>query len=293
MILAAGVHRDESGDLVPAWHGQQVWIGAVADRLVSDEGKRLLTRLHTTAVTVMAVAMVDAQAANARTGGDVATSNATVGRRVRKSVSVVQRARRVLILLGLAAVVQEGRYLTRAERAAAGGKQIRAASTRVLKTPPGPPRRRPRRSNDHLPAKRVRTPSSPVPERSPSRPVDNSPAPMWAQKLAARIAERMPRLVRDRHIGNLVTGLMNLALPTGVTAGELLSEIEYHGPPEPSTPVRDPLAWFLHQASTVAGRILDRWDKPTSPLQHVHSYRAILSPTTRGCLTCPATKELP
>lgn len=114
---------------------------------------------------------------------------------------------------------------------------------------------------------------------------------MWAQRLAARISERMPRVAAHRHVGQLVTGLMNLALPPGVTAGELLREIEHHGPPEPSTEIRDPLAWFLHQARAVAGRILDRWDRPTAPLEHEHDFRAVLSDTLRGCMTCPATKE--
>lgn len=283
-----------SGGTLPggeAWHGARDWHRAVQDRIWSDEGVDTLKRLHVSKEAVTTVAMADAETANARSGGDVATAHQTVARRIGKSKSVIERARRALRELGLAVVVAEGRHLTTPERHQAGGRQIAAASTRVLITPPGH-RRAPRRtSRDDLPRKGSSKNTPNVTERSPSRPVDNSPRPIWAQKLAARIDERMPWLTRHRHIGQLVTGLMRLALPPGLTAQELLTTIDLEGPREPSEPVRDPLAWFLHQVRAVRDELLRRWTRPTRPDEHVHDFRADAHDGFLGCLGCEATIE--
>lgn len=123
--------------------------------------------------------------------------------------------------------------------------------------------------------------------------MDNSPRPLWAQRLAAGIVRERPRLVPDgRHVGQLVTGLMNLALPIDVTARELFRTIDLHARPSPSGQIADPLAWFLHQVRTIVAHLFDARDWPTRPREHVHDHRAILSPTLRGCLTCPHTITL-
>lgn len=279
----------------PAWYGRTAWLDDVEALILSLNGSMLLRRLHVSARAVYAVAMRDARTATATSGGDVSTAHDTVARALGISRSVVERARRWLRRMGLVHVVAEGRYLTTAERRQAGSGQIRAASTRVLTHPRDAGRGPRRRGRDVLPRKRFVTAHSHGLKRSPRRAVDN-PRPIWAHRLAGMVAELLVRRgrhwVEHRHIGQLVTGLAGLVIPSDVTARELLAAVDQWARPAPSGPVIDPLAWFLHQVQSVADHLWEPRLRPARPLEHVHDFRAVHSLTERGCLTCPATIQI-
>lgn len=274
-----------------AWSGRQAWLDAVEAHVLSLAGSMLLRRRHVSARAVYAVALHDARTATGTSGGDVATAHETVARGLGISRSTVERARRWLREMRLTVVVEAGRYLTVDERRRAGNGQIRVASTRVLTHPPDCGSRRSRR-RDVLPRRGQVDLSSPVLNRSSRRAVDNPPRPMWVQRLAGRVAGLLERrgrhVVAHRHIGQLVTGLWNLALPVDVTAEQLLQTVDRYARPDPTGPIGSPLAWFLHQVATVHDRIWEPWLKPTRPLEHEHDFRALNPDGTRGCLTCPA-----
>lgn len=285
MILAQG----ESGG-VPVWDGRDEWLESVRTAVDSPEGVALLRRVLSRS-KLLAVAEYDAASATGTSGRDVATAHETVAKALGISSSSVQRARRILRALGLAVVVAEGRYLFTHERAAAGG-QKRAASTRALTRPPTMPRPR-RRPVDDLHRQVLRPRKSRVPNRSPRRAVDNFPRPIGLQRAAAEIHRRRPWLLGPtRHIGTLVDRLTRVGMPTDVTADEILTVVDDAGR-LPSTPVRDPLAWFLHQVGTAALEVWENRARGAAPAPHRHDFRAMLRPGIRGCLTCPATTEVP
>ena len=184
------------------------------------------------------------------------------------SAKTVQRARALLERLGLAVTVWAGRYLTGLERAAArarhGATQLRAASTRALISP--------KQAvalvaveNVQLPRRGQPTPTTHPQERSSKRvtarrkPAERTPIPVGAQRLAAQLAQRMPWLARDRHIGALARLLHRhqLDTDTGWSAERLLHVLELHNRatgnlvPDP-TKQRNPLGYlnWLLTAST-------------------------------------------
>lgn len=149
---------------------------------------------------LMAVARADAAAADHATGRWVATANATVARLTGLCERTVQYARATLVHLGLCRVVATGRYLTADERRTAarthGGRQMRAASTRVLTMSCAIVCVLPRRGHHYRKVKFLdghqRT------RRRVRRPATPEKKPLWLQKLAA-LLDAMNR--RNRRLG--------------------------------------------------------------------------------------------
>lgn len=129
----------ERVSITPAWRTRADWLRAVAVALAMPKGIAALRHEQTSCRSVLAVARADAQTAEHRTGRNVATSHRTVALRTGLSTGTVQKCRRVLETLHFMRTLAVGRYLTTNERVAAaqlhGGRQIRAASTRVLSLP--------------------------------------------------------------------------------------------------------------------------------------------------------------
>ncbi|PGF31233.1 replication protein [Cutibacterium acnes] len=149
---------------------------------------------------IMAVARADAAAADHATGRWVATANATVARLTGLCERTVQYTRATLVHLGLCRVVATGRYLTADERRTAarthGGRQMRAASTRVLTMSCAIVCALPRRGHHYRKVKFLdghqRT------RRRVRRPATPEKKPLWLQKLAA-LLDAMNR--RNRRLG--------------------------------------------------------------------------------------------
>lgn len=139
---------------------------------------------------LMAVARADAAAAD----------HATVARLTGLCERTVQYARATLVHLGLCRVVATGRYLTADERRTAarthGGRQMRAASTRVLTMSCAIVCALPRRGHHYRKVKFLdghqRT------RRRVRRPATPEKKPLWLQKLAA-LLDAMNR--RNRRLG--------------------------------------------------------------------------------------------
>ncbi|KRC60907.1 hypothetical protein ASE14_08075 [Agromyces sp. Root81] len=234
---------------VRPWSSRDAWLRQVETLLGTDAGDQVRRELRVAADRVREVARSDAAVATSTSGRDVATSNRTVGRRLGISYRTVQRARAWLERMRLARTIEAGRYLTTAERAAAGG-QLRAASTRALTPVDNHPQAHAARPADQssvaLPRRGDLTPASHLPETKTRRAVSNSGArPVWVQRLAADLDRRMPWLVRYVHIGRLVNGLQQRNLHPATTAGSLLGAIHARGPVRELAEQRDPLAYFL------------------------------------------------
>ncbi len=178
------------------------------------------------------------------------------------SAKTVQRARTLLERLGLAVTVWAGRYLTVRERAAArarhGASQLRAASTRALISPKQAVALVPV-ENVQLPRRGHRAPTTHLPKRSPTpvtarrKTASMSPVPVGVQRLAAQLAQRMPWLVRGRHIGALAQLLHRHRLDTdaGWSAERLLRVLELH--------------------NRAAGHLVPDPDKQRNPLGYLNS----------------------
>ena len=213
---------------IPTWGGRRRWLTAVRVALDQPDGRQSLTRHHVAPATALAIATLDAQAADHRTGRSVATAHATVARVLGICSRTVQRARQVLIDLGLAATVATGRYLTAAERhqaAAAGRHQIRAASTRVLTLPR-------HLAHVHLPRRGSRTPHTSRQCVGTNRALTRAKAatkqltrPIWIQRLAGRLAARLPWLARG-HIGTLCDTLDALPISPDWTATDIIDTLD-------------------------------------------------------------------
>jgi len=177
--------------------------------------------------------------ADVRTGRNVATAHDTVAAQLGMSAKTVQRARTLLERLGLAVTVWAGRYLTLAERAAArarhGASQLRAASTRALISPKQAVALVPV-ENVQLPRRGHHPPQPHLSKKSSTRvtarrkPSSRTPIPVGVQRLAAQLAQRMPWLARNRHIGALAKLLHrhDLDADAGWTATRLLRVLEQH-----------------------------------------------------------------
>ena len=176
------------------------------------------------------------------------------------SAKTVQRARTLLERLGLAVTVWVGRYLTLLERAAArarhGATQLRAASTRALISPKQAVALLPV-ENVQLPRRGHPTPTTHLSKNSSTRvtarrkTASTTPIPVGVQRLAAQLAQRMPWLARDRHIGALARLLHRhqLDADAGWSAEGLLHVLELrnratgHLVSEPAKQ-RNPLGYF-------------------------------------------------
>lgn len=213
---------------IPTWGGRRRWLAAVQTALDQPTGQQSLTRHHVAPATAMAIATLDAQAADHRTGRSVATAHATLARALRVCSRTIQRGRQVLIDLGLATVVAAGRYLTTAERqqaAAAGRHQIRAASTRVLTLPH-------HLAHVHLPRRGSSTPHTSRQCMDTNRALTRAKAatkrtirPIWLQRLAARLAARLPWLATG-HIGRLCDALDALPISPDWTATDIIDTLD-------------------------------------------------------------------
>jgi len=213
---------------IPTWGGRRRWLAAVCVALDQPDGQQLLARHHVAPATVVAIATLDAQAADHRTGRFVATAHATVARALGICSRTVQRARQVLIDAGLAAVVAAGRYLTGTERrqaAAAGRHQIRAASTRVLTLPR-------HLAHVHLPRRGSSTPHTSRQCMGTNRALTRAKAatkqltrPIWIQRLAGRLATRLPWLATS-HIGTLCDTLVGLPITPDWTAADIIDTLD-------------------------------------------------------------------
>lgn len=136
---------------VDAWNGREAWTRDLLMFLASASAEACRARVRVDRDTLLRVASDDAKTADRRTGRGVATSHATVAKRLGMSPTTVRRCRRLLIELGFATEIVRGRHLTRQERTQArglhGANQDRAASVRALTQP------RPTKpvENDHPP----------------------------------------------------------------------------------------------------------------------------------------------
>jgi len=272
---ASGWHFDTrpgAYSSLPAWLGATHWLASLGDALASSSGAGILASVRIRAATVLAVARADARSADRRTGRNLATAHATVAAAVGRSVSTVRRARAVIAELGYSVTVTRGRYLTATEREAAraehGGRQVRAASLRALTLPreafdAGIIREHlPRRgsptgdltSSVDLPTRAsARGRNSTTTRRGPRRrgPA-RTPRPLSVQRMAAKVAARLPWLARG-HIGRLCDILAGLCLDPAWSADDLIDAIDEHNRVRglyalPADSQRNPLALFNTQA---------------------------------------------
>lgn len=229
----------------PAWRTRDQWLAAVAAALASTDGQGVLRCIHIEASTAMRIARADSLSADTLTGRGVATAHETVAARTGVSVSTVRRARKVLEALGFEVVVLRGRYMTKQEREQAtlhhGGRQDKFASVRSLIVPrewahvehEHLPRRGSVSSSSHvselLPKrerKRPRAGAAPRPKASTRRGGLGRTRPIEVQRLAARLAQRLPWLAQG-HIGRLCDLLDDLGLDeTTWTAQDILTALE-------------------------------------------------------------------
>lgn len=153
---------------IPVWSSRRGYLALVARVLQTPRAVELRGQ-SISVKAVLAIAEQDAASADRLTGRNVTTSHDTVARELGISGRLVGTGRRLLEKLHLARTVVTGRYLSPTERAAAkalhGGKQIVAASVRVL-TMPAPSLLE---STFHLPRSGEVNLSSSVIKKSPTR----------------------------------------------------------------------------------------------------------------------------
>jgi hypothetical protein len=123
----------------PLWTGRAKWQRQVRELLNTPTGTDACRQHQVDPQRVFAVAVTMAGFAEQRTGRRVAASRTALAERTGTSVSVVQRARRVLSALHVAKEMARGRFLRTIECWAAGahhgGHQTRAASVWALISP--------------------------------------------------------------------------------------------------------------------------------------------------------------
>ncbi len=251
---------------IPCWATRSRWLRTVEAELTTDAAADVLKRHHAAGDTVYRVARMDAAAADTTTGRNVRTSHARVARSLDVSVDTVRRARRVLRDLGFSIEVVRGRYMTAQEREAAtrahGSKQRRFASTRCLTIParcramhpyPCGVKKDPQNPSRRVPSTRWRTAGTSK-NQPKNTPLTRQTPPLGVQKIAARLAQRMPWLDRGRsgHLMGLSRGLVVCGVTEEWTTQDLMNAIEadHQGlglltlPPDSQ---RNPHALLLHQ----------------------------------------------
>lgn len=255
------------------WLSAESWIAALGVALDTDTGREIRSQKGWVKTqTVLDVAAVDARAANGRTGRGVSTSHRHVSSQLRCSEKTVKRARQVIEILGFAVVVDQGRRLTREERAQAWkyhrGRQVNIASERALVVP------RPERQQSHLarqlvPLSRrdsVCTQESVATDRPTRaharvRPNKHNPSPrprLSVQRLAAELVSICPDLAGN-HIGSLCRALERLGLDDkGWTGRDIVEEISRYnklrGLFEPRVQ-HNPVGLFIHQMRGVLNHV--------------------------------------
>lgn len=123
----------------PLWTSRAEWQRQVRELLNTTNGVEICRRHHVDTQRVFAVAVTMARFAEQRTGRRVTASRTTLAEKTGLSISVIQRARRVLSALHVAEEMVRGRFLRTIELWAAeahhGGRQTRAASVWALTSP--------------------------------------------------------------------------------------------------------------------------------------------------------------
>ncbi|WKN60438.1 Rep protein (plasmid) [Rhodococcus opacus] len=141
---------------IPVWSGRTEWLRQLRHHIThTTTGRAALTTHSISIERTMAVATAHAQFAHSTTGRGVTASRQLIAHHAGVSLSVVNRARRVLKTLSMGVELERGRTLRTHEYMAAelhhGGQQHQAASVWVLSSPkhivdatPPPPQRPPR-----------------------------------------------------------------------------------------------------------------------------------------------------
>lgn len=123
----------------PVWTSRREWLRQFRHHTTTAAGKALCSRHLIKPDKAYTVAHAHAHFAESHTGRGVSASKATIAARAKVSESTVNRARRVLIDLGMGVEHVRGRNLKTPEFLAAeahhGGQQHRAASTWSLSSP--------------------------------------------------------------------------------------------------------------------------------------------------------------
>lgn len=130
-------HQDQAK--TPLWTSRAEWQRQVRRLLNTETGIEICRQHRVDTQRVFAVAVTMAGFAEQRTGRRVAASRTTLADKIGISISVVQRARRVLSALHVAKEMVRGRFLRTIEHWAAeahhGSRQTRAASVWALISP--------------------------------------------------------------------------------------------------------------------------------------------------------------
>ncbi|WP_147343782.1 MULTISPECIES: Rep protein [unclassified Rhodococcus (in: high G+C Gram-positive bacteria)] len=124
---------------VPVWTSREEWLRQFRHHTTTPAGKALCARNLIKPDKAYVVAQAHAHFAESHTGRGVSAAKSTIAARAKVSESSVNRARRVLIALGMGIELARGRNLKTLEFLAAethhGGQQHRAASTWSLSSP--------------------------------------------------------------------------------------------------------------------------------------------------------------
>lgn len=227
------------------WTSRRHWLRTVSSEINSEKGRAVCKAHEIAPATCHAVAVAQAEFADSATGRNVAASNRRVGelaaRRIGRakpfSHDTVKSARHVLSELGLAVEVARGRYLSKAERLLAkghhGGTQTRAASVWALISPHRTD------SLPYLPSRGFTPREGSCSRKSPTRARKRTRAPfgrlchhqnrpLAAQKLAAKLVDRVPALDQG-HIGAIVDVIMETVDYQRWNANDLIKLIDLDG----------------------------------------------------------------
>lgn len=233
---------------VPIWTSRREWLRQFRHHTTTPAGKALCARNLIKPDKAYVVAQAHAHFAESHTGRGVSAAKSTIAARAKVSESSVNRARRVLIALGMGIEHVRGRNLRTLEFLAAdahhGGQQHRAASTWSLSSPrtvvaTTPPRKvaksRPARaitdrpgpietdtlssggflSSEVLPLgrthQRVRARTQPTTRKQSTA---RTPRPLALQRTAAELVNHAPALKPPGHIGSVCDLLRDVKIDT-------------------------------------------------------------------------------
>lgn len=256
---------------IPGWHSRSRWLSIVGRWAGSRAGRRACQKHHVEPDTVVGVAQVLARYADHDTGRQVAPSQERVGQEAGCSRKTVQRVENALAAGSLLNLVHGSQYYTHAmhrqyaqlrKRRSGLVKPLWCTRVRALTFPRQAVADWPPVSYDPLPAEGQVSPKPSVPAHSPSdaharrrpapRPKNPAPTtgprPLSLQLLAAGLAQRLPWLVRDHHIGKVCDALSWAQIqPSRWTATTLLAKLATYLPIPTGTQSRSPIGW-LHAA---------------------------------------------
>lgn len=215
---------------IPGWRSRDRYLGALTRWLLSAAADALCRtcKLQDRA-KILAVAAALADYADHDTGRRCAPAYDTIAAAAGVARITVRRAEDVLRAGGWMRVVWSAGYLTTAQRAEAraltGHKQVRSGNVRALTIPADQAIADRADSpsstgHEHQPATKAGKSVGFSPKNSPTRaharrsaprtakPAPTRPSrPIRLQLLAARMAQHLPQLIRDRHIGAAIDAL--------------------------------------------------------------------------------------